>query len=376
MNRIILHLDMDYFFAQVEERRNPYLRTRPVIVGADPRGGHGRGVVSTANYIARRFGVRSGMPISTAYKRCSHAEFISVHMGDYGEVSQCIFSILRELAPSAPFEQVSIDEAYIDVSYTGNYLAAEVLARYMKAEILKREQLTASVGIGPSKMIAKIAAGMEKPNGCTIVLPDAVSSFLLPMKASVLPGVGVKTTERLERIGVRTVRDVLNTSEEMLSGACGRSAEHLLELAQGIDDRSVVQAHVVKSIGRETTFSEDTRDKSIVTQTFIKLAREVWNEVRVNEFRFRTVTIVYRYANFETHTSSRTLDAPTDSFVTLKSVGMQLLLPAFLGTRKAMRLVGIRASQFTPSRLPTALESSTIESYAPLEVVHPTSKRC
>ncbi|MDP3985723.1 MAG: DNA polymerase IV, partial [bacterium] len=207
--RIFLHIDMDYFFAQIEERRNPALRGHPVVVGADPQNGHGRGVVSTCNYEARKFGIRSALPISEAWRRCSNAVFLPCRMSLYGEVSHRIFEIVKQFADLSNFEQVSIDEAYLDISHVGSYDAAKTVGEKMRAEIFDREQLTASVGVGPNKLIAKIAAGFKKPNGLTVVRPDESANFLASMPSDVLYGVGPKTYERLQEIGVHTVNDIL-----------------------------------------------------------------------------------------------------------------------------------------------------------------------
>jgi DNA polymerase IV (DinB-like DNA polymerase) len=343
--RIILHLDMDYFFAAVEERENPALRGQPVVVGADPKGGKGRGVVSTCNYEARKFGIHSGMPISIAWRKCPQAIFLPVRFDLYAKVSEQIMALLKSfIEPAGKFEQVSIDEAYLDISFLKSYQKAESLARKIKNEIKKKEKLTCSIGIGPNKLIAKIASDFQKPDGLTVIKPEKVMSFLLPMDVDVLYGVGPKTAGILYQMGVRTVRDLQKISKKRLVEIFGVFGEDLYKMARGIDEREVEEYWEIKSIGRQITFLEDTRDRGLITKTLLQLAHDVWRELKEQKFLFRTVTVTCRYFDFETHDKSETLPKPTDSFQKLKILSLKLILPFLVGKKKKVRLVGVRVS--------------------------------
>lgn len=342
---------MDYFFAAVEERENPALKGQPVVVGADPRGGKGRGVVSTCNYPARKFGIHSGMPISIAWRKCPSAIFLPVRFDLYVKVSEQIMNLLRKfINQRGKFEQVSIDEAYLDVSFLKSYSKAVKLAKKIKKEIKKKEKLTCSIGIGPNKLIAKIASDYKKPDGLTVVRPEKVQSFLEPMDVDVLYGVGPKTAGILYQMNVQTVKDLKKVSKTRLVNVFGVFGEDLYNMARGIDEREVEERWEIKSIGRQTTFLEDTRDRGLITRTLLSLAREVWQEVREQKFLFRTVTVTCRYFDFETHDKSETLKEPTDSFQKLKILSLKLILPFLVGKKKKVRLIGVRVSNLTERR--------------------------
>ncbi|MBI4135659.1 DNA polymerase IV [Candidatus Uhrbacteria bacterium] len=371
--RIILHLDMDAFFAAVEEREHPELKGYPIVVGADPKDGRGRGVVSTASYAARKYGIGSGMPISRAWKLCPAPKcaYLPVDGKLYGIVSGRIMKVVRECVRGAnyesvansrisnseirkleshsqfaPIEQVSIDEAYVEL---GNHEAgimnhglkwkeAERLARRIKKEILARERLTCSIGIGPNKLIAKIASDFKKPDGLTIVRPENAQKFLDPLPVRKLPGIGPKTEAGLARQGIKTIRD--------LRVSLPRSDE-LFERAHGIDNSPVVEEYAVKSLGHETTFEHDTRDQALLTRTLMELCDEVIDEARAEGVRFRTITVRVRFADFETHTSSHTLKQHTTDGTLLKQEALKLLYPYFK-KKRMIRLIGVRVSNFKP----------------------------
>ncbi len=341
---------MDYFFAAVEERENPALRGQPVVVGADPKGGKGRGVVSTCNYEARKFDVHSGMPISIAWRKCPSAVFLPVRFDLYVKVSEQIMLLLRKyIDQKGKFEQVSIDEAYLDVSFLRNYDKAVKLAREIKDEIKKKEKLTCSIGIGPNKLIAKIASDYKKPDGLTVITPAKVQFFLEPMDVDVLYGVGPKTAGILYQMGAHTVKDLKKISKSRLVDIFGVFGEDLYKMARGIDEREVEEYWEVKSIGRQITFPEDTRDRGLITRTLLSLAREVWQEAKKQKFLFRTVTVTCRYFDFETHDKSETLKEPTDSFQKLKILSLKLILPFLIGKKKKVRLIGVRVSNLVKS---------------------------
>jgi DNA polymerase IV (DinB-like DNA polymerase) len=338
--RIILHLDMDYFFAQIEERENPQFKGKPVVVGADPKGGRGRGVVSTANYEARKYGIKSGMPISKAYQLCPNAIFLPVNVELYEKVSDEIMEIVKKYSPV--YEIVSLDEAYLDISFCKNWKEAENLGKKLKKEIFEKEKLTCTVGIGPNKTIAKLAAEKAKPNGLKVVKPDEVEKFLDPLDVDDLPGIGPKTAEKLRAVGVNKIFELKKLSKEELKEMFGKVGERIWERARGIDEEPVSPEEVIKSIGRQITFERDTRNPRLIFGTFEKLIKEIYDELIENNFSFRTITVICRYKGFETHTKSKTLKESSKDFEILKRESKKLLLKFFLENKKPIRLIGLR----------------------------------
>ncbi len=344
--RIILHVDMDSFFASVEVRRDPSLAGRPVIVGADPKGGAGRGVVSTCSYEARRYGVHSGMPISRAYDLCPHGVYLPVDRPFYVRVSDEIMAILSRHA--GRIEQVSIDEAYLDVSDAGSFPAAGMLAAKIKRELREETGLTCSVGVAPGKAVAKIASDYQKPDGLTIVHPDEVAGFLAPLPVEKIPGVGKKTGEDLLRMSIRTVGDLASRDVQEIIARLGRPGVQVHRLARGIDDGEVQGREGCKSVSRETTFEADTADPSLLSGTLAELADVVAETLRADGLRCRTVTVKVRYRGFETHTRSRTLERFTADPGVIRQVASALLLPFLNGTD--VRLLGVRLSTLEGGR--------------------------
>lgn len=328
---------MDYFFAQVEERENPQFRGKPVVVGADPKAGKGRGVVSTANYEARKYGIHSAMPISKAYQLCPQAVFLPVNMPLYSKVSEGIMEIVRKYSPM--FEQVSLDEAYLDISFLKDYKRAELLAEKLKKEILRREKLTATVGIGANKLIAKMALGKAKPDGLLAIKPEEVKGFLEPLDIEGLPGIGPKTGAKLRAVGVNKIKDLKKLSQAKLKEMFGKWGEGIYERARGIDESPVTSERIIKSVGKEHTFEKDTRDPEIIFRTFDKIIKGVGDELLG---QFRTITVVCRFSGFETHTKSKTLKVPTKDLAILKKESKKLLLRFLLENKKPVRLVGLR----------------------------------
>ena len=345
--RIIFHLDMDHFYTAVEERGHPELKGKPVIVGADPMEGKGRGVVSTSNYEARKFGVRSGMPISRAWRLCPLGVYLPVNMTLYVRVSNEIMDILRRYTEK--FEQWGIDEAFLDVtSKVGDYAEAEALARQIKKEIFEREGLTCSIGISGNKLLAKIASDVQKPDGLTIVREEEAEKFLSPLPVRKLLGVGRKTGQFLESIGVRTIGDLARYDPTVLVERFGVVGNALYLMAHGIDRSEVEERSQIKSIGRDVTFQEDTTDFDYVLKALDALAEDVYQEFSEQQFRFKTVTVRVRYENFETHTHSKTLPFVTDRSQDLKKTARELIQPYLRADRK-IRLIGVRASNFVSS---------------------------
>ncbi|WP_292518844.1 DNA polymerase IV [Methanoculleus sp.] len=349
--RIVLHVDMDSFFASVEVRRDPSLAGKPVIVGADPKGGTGRGVVSTCSYEARRYGVHSGMPISRAYDLCPHGVYLRVDHPFYAGVSEEIMAILAR--HTGRIEQVSIDEAYLDVSDAGSFPAAEALAAAIKREIREETGLTCSVGVAPGKAVAKIASDYQKPDGLTVIPPGEVAAFLAPLPVGKIPGVGKKTGEDLRQMGILTAGDLARRDVQDLIARFGRSGIVLHRLARGIDDREVRGREGCKSVSRETTFDEDTADPSVIAGTLAGLADDVAETLRAGGLRCRTVTVKVRYRGFQTHTRSRTLPRFTSDPETIRQAASGLLLPFLNG--EPVRLIGVRLSTLEGGRTRQAL---------------------
>jgi DNA polymerase IV (archaeal DinB-like DNA polymerase) len=340
--RIILHLDMDSFYASVEMRENPELKGKPVVIGADPRQGTGRGVVSTCSYEARAFGIRSAMPISQAFVLCPHAIFLPPHFPRYAKASDEVMAILRSHA--LPFQQVSIDEAFLDVSARGNYLNATDFAVQIRNDIRTLLGLTCSVGIAPTKVVAKIASDVNKPDGLTVVEPENLVSFLGPMPVRKIPGVGRKSEAELFDMGIRTIKDLTEYDIQVLIARFGRSAIALQSVTSGIDDDMVKERDGVKSVSRETTFSEDTLDEQVIAATIDELARDVCRNLADESLRCRTVTVKVRYQGFVTKTKARTLLHYSDDPNTVCSCAHSLLRDVFDG--RPIRLLGIRLSSF------------------------------
>jgi DNA polymerase IV (DinB-like DNA polymerase) len=357
--RIIVHVDMDAFYAAVEERYNPALRGLPVVVGADPKKGTGRGVVTTANYVARRFGIHSALPISTAWRLAEGARrrgepvtvFIRTNFRLYREVSARIMEILRHRAES--FEEASVDEAYLDVSSWGNFEAAVEHMKALKVEIRQKEGLGCSVGIGPNKLVAKIASGHQKPDGLTLVTPDMVRGFLDPLPVRVIPGIGPKTEAFLRGRKVCTIKDLRKIPEGKLTEWFGKWGHGLFDKARGIDNTPVSNEWMRKSVGEQETFEQDTRSFSFVMGQLHDITERVIAKLRENGFSgFRTLTLTVRFSDFETKNRSHSLkkgillDREEEALDLLSQEALRLLLPFFDAREnprgKAIRLIGLR----------------------------------
>jgi DNA polymerase IV (DinB-like DNA polymerase) len=328
--RIILLVDMDYFFAACEEVRNPSLKDKPVVVGADPKNGYGRGVVSTCNYIARSYGIRSGMPISIAYKLKSDAVFLRVDEPYYESVSAKIMTLLRNFADK--FEQVSIDEAFLDISNRiKSYEEAYEYAKKIKDSIYANFSLPCSIGIGPNKLIAKMACEAAKPNGIKIVREEEAKEFLEPLQLEKLYGVGFKT-----------IGDIARANKQLLINEFGSVGLEIYEHANGIDNEEVFEATEIKSIGREHTFEHDTDDSKRIKNEILNLADEVASEVNKAGFYFKTVTLKIRYEGFDEHLHTDSLGYYTQDVDKLKKVAIMLFERNNTGEK--VRKIGLRVS--------------------------------
>lgn len=356
--RIIAHFDMDAFFAAIEERDKPVLAGLPVVVGADPEGGRGRGVVSTANYNAREYGIHSAMPISRAWELSElaraqgkePARFVGGDFSNYGEVSGRIRSIIKRHVPRV--EQSSVDEFYCDVSATGTFQEAEKFCAAIKQEIVAEERLTASVGIGPNKLIAKIASDFRKPDGLMAVTQEEVEKFLEPLPIRKIPGIGPKSESLLRNSGIVYIRDLQKLSRDELEDMFGKWGLDMYEKARGLDDSEVTEAYETKSVGEQETFAKDTKDPVIVLERLNALCRSVIDRFREEGFkRFRTVVLMIRFADFETKTRAHTLESAAMSRDTLQREAIRLLLPFFDAREnphgKHIRLIGVRVEKLT-----------------------------
>jgi DNA polymerase IV (DinB-like DNA polymerase) len=339
---------MDHFYTAVETRERLELAGKPVVVGADPKGGEGRGVVATSNYEARKAGVRSGMPISRAWKLCPEAIYLPPNFPLYISVSNEIMAIARRYADK--FEQWGIDEAFLDVSSSvQGYAEAEILAKKIKQEIKEKEQLTCSIGVGPNKLIAKIASDYQKPDGLTIVKQEDAEKFLQPLPVRKLLWVGSKTETKLKAMGINTISDLAHFDPAVLTETFGVGGTQMYLMAHGIDRSEVEERTEVKSISHETTFEEDITDINAILQESDKLAEEVSREAQSQQLFFKTVTIKVRYENFETHTRSKTLQFMTNRPQDLKKNSRELLTP-YLQVNRKTRLVGVRVSTFISAK--------------------------
>lgn len=342
MEKIILHIDMDAFFAQIEERENPHFKGMPLVVGADPKGGKGRGVVATANYIARKYGIHSALPISRAYRLCPKAVFLPPDHQLYKRVSESIFKIIEKF--SSTLESISLDEAYIDISFLKNYKEAKELAKKLKAEIIKKQKLTSTIGIGPNKLIAKLASEKAKPDGLLIIKSSQIRKFLEPLDIQDLPGIGPKTAQKLRAIDIYTIKDIKKLARSKLIEMFGVAGEKIYEKARGIDKSFVKSYDVIKSVGKEYTFEKDTRDPELIFKTFNELIRRVHKEILRNDFHFRTLTVICRFQDFETHTKAKTFKNSTNNLIVLKKESKKLLLKFIVENPKLIRLIGLRVS--------------------------------
>ncbi|MFN2466288.1 MAG: DNA polymerase IV [Candidatus Dormibacteria bacterium] len=352
--RCVAHLDMDAFYASVEQLRQPELRGKPVVVGHEGP----RGVVAAASYEARKFGIRSAMPSATARRLCPRAVFVPADFDAYREASARVFSVLRRYTPV--IEPLALDEAYLDLTADRDARAsAEDTGARLKREVLEATGgLTASVGIGSCKVVAKVGSDLRKPDGMVVVAPGAEAAFLAPLPLRVLPGLGPAAERRLQGLGLRTVADFAGMPEEVLRARLGTAAAGLLALAQGVDPRPVTVPGMPKSISREVTFERDVTDAARLRQQVRGLAQDVTRSLRGHSLWTRTVRVKVRYSEgFETHTAQVTLPVPTDSDREFLEAADRLLAHALVDGRP-VRLIGIGAAGLTDAVQPALLEGA------------------
>jgi DNA polymerase-4 len=343
MERIVLHIDMDAFYASVEQLDHPELRGKAVIVG----GSSNRGVVSAASYEARKFGVRSAMPIFQAKKRCPQGIFVPVRMSRYKEMSDQVMEILEKYSPIV--EQVSIDEAYLDLTGLARlHGSPEQIARRIKEEIRRVTSLSCSVGIAPNKFLAKVASEANKPDGLTIIPGRDAARVAQSLPVGKVPGVGKKTVDRLEKLTVLKLGDLFTVRETVLVKTVGKFAYTLLEFARGEDESLVVSRTDAKSISSEETFEENTNDFEVLKKELLGQAEEVGRRLRKNELKGSTVTLKLRRADFVRITRSISFSKATDSTATIYERALKLLEAVDLSEK--FRLIGVAVSGFASGR--------------------------
>ncbi len=346
-NRIILHMDMDYFFAQCEEREHPELKGRPVVICVYSGRGGDSGAVSTSNYEARKFGIKAGMPISRAKKLNPDAVFLPVNMELYRSISDEVMEILRGFSDKV--EQESIDEAFCDITAkVRGFNEAMKLATQIKEAIRQNVGLTCSVGVAPNKLVAKIASDFRKPDGLTVVKPEEVRQFLEPLKVTDLIGVGKKTGERMNELGIKTIGDISKRSAEYLVREFGQAkGVWLKQASQGIDNSPVQEREGTGQIGRITTLKEDTSDLKVIIGAIDRLSGDVFRKLEERGLSFRSVTFMGISTDFKTHTKSRTLGVPAKDAGTIRSVANDLAKDFLTEHPVALRRVGVRVGNFT-----------------------------
>ncbi|MFX0163459.1 MAG: DNA polymerase IV [Candidatus Hodarchaeota archaeon] len=351
--RVIMLVDLDYFFAQCEEIRNPSIKDKPVVVCVYSGRSEDSGAVSTANYIAREYGVKSGIPIYSAKKKLEDkdAVFLPVDHKFYSEISNKIMTILKSYADH--FQQAGIDEAYLDVSQKvkGNFEEAKKLAQKIKKEIKTQQKLTCSIGIGPNKLIAKIAADVQKPDGLTIVKPEEVKTFLSPLPVKRLLGVGRKTVKKMENLGIETIGDLAKYDGQKLIKLFGKSSgSYFHNAAMGIDESPVQERGEAESISRIHTLKEDTRDLNVILEKADQLCEEVYERLVKQGLSFKTIGIIMITTDLNMRTRSKTLKNSTNDLETLKKTVKELFEKIINETTLEARRVGVKVSNFAKEK--------------------------
>ena len=346
MKRFILHCDLDAFFASVEVRDNPDYQDKPVIIGADPKDGKGRGVVSTCNYEARKFGIHSAMPISQAYNRCPQGIYLKPNFEKYIQASSEVMEIINSY--SQKFQQVSIDEAYIDISeICVNLDEVQELTLNLQQKIHKLVGITVSIGCASTKSIAKIASDFKKPNGITIVKPEEFKEFLSPMDITRIPGIGKKTKEYYNKQGIRVIGDIITTPLHRMIEKFGKNGKWVWDIANGLDKREVKNSmRDRKSISKERTFFQDTNDFQEILAKFDEINEKLHLKVQKDNISYKTITLKIRLEGFLTYNRSKTLPNPTQNKEKTINIILELF-KEFSDDKRKIRLVGIKLSNLT-----------------------------
>jgi len=347
--RVVMLADFDYFFAQCEELRNPALKDKPVVVGVYSGRTEDSGAVSTANYVARKFGVKSGIPLYLAKKRLEGTDAVFLPVDDefYQQISDKIMCALRGYADS--FEQVGIDEAYLDVTQKtqGSFEAASELAQKMKNDVKREVGIAFSVGVGPNKLVAKIAADNQKPDGLTVVKPEEVQRFLSPLPVDRLLGVGRKTAAKMAELGIKTIGDLARYDTQKLAGIFGRKlGVYFHNAANGIDNEPVQETGEAESISRISTLKENTRDLRVVLEKANQLIEDIHKELVQRNISFKQVGIIAIMTDLSTRSRSKTLENATNDAEVLRGT-VRELFGKFLGESELeIRRVGVKISLF------------------------------
>lgn len=337
--RKIIHIDMDAFFAAVEQRDNPHLRNKPLVVGGRP---DSRGVVATCSYEARKYGIHSAMPASQAYRLCPQAIFIKPRFGAYKEASAIIRGIFADYTEL--FEPLSLDEAYLDVSAVSRCQgSATLIAREIKHKILERTGLTASAGISYNKFLAKIASDLDKPDGLYLISPEQGPHFVEKLAIGRFHGIGKATEKKMHDLGIHTGADLKNLSLAMLVHHFGKAGQHYFDIARGIDNRPVNNRRPSKSVGVETTFQQDIDDPASIMHHLLLLLKQALAKLEDKQLTAHTVTIKIKYQNFVQITRSRTLPNPITDARGLDMIFSELLKNTEIGKKK-VRLLGVSLS--------------------------------
>jgi DNA polymerase-4 len=357
MARCIFHIDLDAFFVSVEQALDPGLKGKPVIVGGDPER---RGVVASASYEARPFGIHAGMPLSRARRLCPQAIFIRANFSRYKDASAKFMEILGDFSPH--IEPLGLDEAYLDVTGCEEpYGSPRQLALAIKERIYKELKLTASVGIGRCKVVAKIASDLCKPDGLLEIAPGEEQPFLNPLPVAKLPGVGKKTEQALKEMGVTTIGELASLPLDMVRKRLGTPGTAIHSYARGIDDRRVETPGEAKSISQQSTFARDTLDHHFLKTNLHRLCQEVCQELRGQNKRARCVAIRLRYADFKTITRQVTLKKASNANGVIFATALQLLNKALAQQEKPIRLIGIRISSLVGKENQLPMFDSGIE---------------
>ncbi len=357
--RYIAHVDMDAFFAAIEQRDNKSLSSKPVIIGADPKAGKGRGVVSTCSYEARKFGIKSAMPISYAYRLCPEGVYLRPNMKKYLTVSESIYDIFHHFTPSV--EMVSVDEAFLDVTASCHIFGGpRSTCRAIKNKIKQDTGLSCSIGLAPNKLAAKIASDLKKPNGFVEVLEGEVGRFLEPLPVEKMWGIGKRGKKMLNDIGVNTIGDIAKSDSYTLYKYFGKNGLYFLELAKGIDQRPVEPIEEIKSMSNEVTFENDSFDRAKVLSCLLGLSEKVSRRLREEGLKAKTMTLKIRLSGFRTHTFSKTITTATNFSDCIYAIAKSLFLGFYSGS-KGVRLVGLKASRLLASEIKDTLFNDSVQ---------------
>lgn len=346
MERVIIHVDMDYFYAAIEEREDPSLKGKAVVICMYSNRGESAGAVSTSNYLARKAGIRSAMPCKLAKSKKPDAVFLPVRKSFYEEVSANVMEILKANADSEEaFEKISIDEAFLDISKSckGDYELAKKIGLRIKEEVKSQERITCSVGIGPNKLIAKMASSFQKPDGITIIKPEDTQEFLKPMPVKKLWGIGKVTEDKLAEIGIMTIEDLASyDAMELISVFGKKKGMWLKQAASGIDETPVKEKTRSDQIGRMASLEHDSRNENMIFALLDELMDDVIGKVKTRKLSFRSITVTVIFSNFKTSTKSKTLNHVVSDRDILSENAKELMSQFLEETEMDFRRIGVR----------------------------------